>query len=174
MLDEGSGDRSSIEMHETLAGLGAQFDTDIGADATSISVTALSRVADRALGFIGDIVVRPALREADFERVRQLRMHRLKQMRDSPAAVGDRAFLKLLYADDPYGHAPIGHETSLTALTVDDVRAFHARAIAPGAATLIAVGDCTHEEVVRHAATVFADWSGNGGSETPPVRSAST
>ena len=165
MLDEGSGDRGAIEMHETLARLGAQFDTDIGADATAVSVTALSRVADRALAFIGDVVVRPALREADFERVRQLRLHRLKQMRDSPAAVGDRAFLKLLYADDPYGHAPIGHETTLTALTVDDVRRYHRSAIAPGAATLIAVGDCTHAEVVRQAGDVFGDWIGSGGSD---------
>jgi predicted Zn-dependent peptidase len=169
MLDEGSGTRSAIEMHEVLARLGAQFDTDIGADATAISVTALSRVADRALEFIGDLVVRPALREADFERVRQLRLHRLKQMRDSPAAVADRAFLKLLYADDPYGHAPIGHETTLTALTVDDVRRFHGSALAPGAATLIAVGDCTHAEVVRRAAEVFGAWNGSGGADLSPA-----
>jgi len=168
MLDEGSDTRSAIEMHETLARLGAQFDTDIGADATAISVTALSRVAERALAFIGDIVVRPALRDADFERVRQLRLHRLKQMRDSAAAVGDRAFLKLIYADDPYGHAPIGHETTLTSLTIDDVRNYHASAIAPGAATLIAVGDCTHAEVVRQAAEVFGHWIGSGGSDNLP------
>ena len=47
MLDEGSGDRSAIEMHEALARLGAQFDTDIGSDATLASVTILSRFADR-------------------------------------------------------------------------------------------------------------------------------
>ena len=167
MLDEGSGNRSAIEMHESLARLGAQFDTDIGADATAISVTALSRVADQALAFIGDVAARPALRDADFERVRQLRLHRLKQMRDSPAAVGDRAFLKLLYADDPYGHAPIGHETTLAALTIDDVRRFHATAIAPGATTLIAVGDCTHDAVVRRASDVFAGWAGTGGTDVP-------
>ena len=39
MLDEGSGDRSAIEMHEALARIGAQFDTDIGSDATVVSVT---------------------------------------------------------------------------------------------------------------------------------------
>src|SRR3990167_9910708 len=49
MLDEGSGARSAIEMHEALARLGAQFETDIGSDATVASVTVLSRFADRAL-----------------------------------------------------------------------------------------------------------------------------
>ena len=57
MLDEGSGDRSAIDMHEALALLGAQFDTDIGSDATVASVTVLSRFADRALGLLADIVV---------------------------------------------------------------------------------------------------------------------
>ena len=47
MLDEGSGDRSAIEMHEALARLGAQFDTDIGSDATVASVTVLSRFAQQ-------------------------------------------------------------------------------------------------------------------------------
>jgi predicted Zn-dependent peptidase len=159
MLDEGSGERSAIQMHEALALIGAQFDTDIGSDATAVSVTSLSRVAERALGLVADIVVRPALREFDFARVRELRLHRLKQLRDSPSAVADRAFLRLLYGDDPYGHSPIGSEQSLAALTVDDVRTFHRREIVPASTTLIAVGDCDHESVVRLAETVFGGWA---------------
>ena len=116
MLDEGSGERSAIEMHEALARLGAQFDTDIGSDATVASVTVLSRFTQRALALLADIVARPALREHDFARVRQLRLHRLTQLRDMPGAVADRAFLKLLYGAHPYGHSPIGNETSLAAM----------------------------------------------------------
>ncbi|HJZ70729.1 MAG TPA: pitrilysin family protein [Vicinamibacterales bacterium] len=162
MLDEGSGDRSSIQIHEALARLGAQFDTDIGSDATVASVTVLSRFAEPVLGLLSDVVARPALREHDFARVRQLRLHRLTQMRDMPGALADRAFLKLLYGPHPYGHSPVGSEASLTAMTIDDVRAFHARAIRPSAATLIAVGDTEHDEIVRLAAGAFADWTGTG------------
>ncbi|HZT76793.1 MAG TPA: pitrilysin family protein [Vicinamibacterales bacterium] len=159
MLDEGSGDRSAIEIHEALAQLGAQFDTDIGSDAIVVSTTALSRFTDRVLALMADVVVRPALRDADFARVRQLRLHRLTQLRDIPSAVADRAFLKLLYGTHPYGHAPIGTETALRELTADDVRAFHAGAIRPSASTLVAVGDCAHDEIVRFAASAFGDWA---------------
>jgi predicted Zn-dependent peptidase len=169
MLDEGSGDLSAIEVHEALARLGAQFDTDIGSDATAVSVTVLSRVADRALGLLGDVVARPALAEADFGRVRQLRLHRLTQLRDSPGAVADRAFLRLVYGDDPYGHSPIGSEAALRALRIEDVRAFHARVIRPSVATLIAVGDCEHGAIARLAAETFGDWSGPSEGETSPV-----
>ena len=132
MLDEGSGNRSAIDMHEAIARLGAQFDTDIGSDATAASVTVLSRFTEQALGLLSDIVVRPAFREEDFARVRQLRLHRLTQIRDMPGALAARAFLKLIYGVHPYGHPPIGTEASLASMTVDDVRSYHARAIRPG------------------------------------------
>lgn len=160
MLDEGSGERSAIEMHEALARLGAQFDTDIGSDATVASVTVLSRFAADALSLLADIVVRPSLREEDFLRVRQLRLHRLTQLRDMPGAVADRAFLKLIYGAHPYGHSPIGSEASLAAMHIDDVRTFHAAEIRPETATLIAVGDCRHDEIAKLAASALGDWSG--------------
>ena len=165
MLDEGSGDRSAIEMHEALARLGAQFDTDIGSDATVASVTVLSRFSRRALDLLSDVVVRPAIRDADFSRVRQLRLHRLTQMRDVPGAVADRAFLRLVYGGHPYGHSPIGSEASLAAMHVDDAREFHARKIRPGVSTLIGVGDCDHGEMVQMASDAFADWTGGSDGE---------
>ena len=165
MLDEGTGDRSAIDMHEAVARLGAQFDTDIGSDGTVASITVLSRFAGRALALLSDMIVRPAMREADFARVRQLRLHRLTQIRDMPGAVADRAFLKLLYGIHPYGHSPLGNEASLASMTIDEVRAFHAQAIGPSDATLVAVGDCDHAEIERFAREAFADWTGTSNGE---------
>jgi len=173
MLDEGSGDLSSIQIHEALARLGAQFDTDIGSDATVASITVLSRFAQRALAVLSDMVVRPALRESDFTRVRQLRLHRLTQLRDMPGALADRAFLKLLYGAHPYGHSPIGNEASLASMTVEDVRGYHAQAVRPADATLIAAGDCDHDEIVRLADEVFGDWAaGAPAAAAPPAGGA--
>jgi predicted Zn-dependent peptidase len=174
MLDEGSGSRSAIDIHEALAQLGAQIDTDIGSDAIVLSTTALSRFTDRVLRLMADVIARPALREEDFARVRQLRLHRLMQLRDIPSAVADRAFLKLLYGTHPYGHAPIGREDALREISVEDVRAFHADAIRPSASTLIAVGDCEHDDIVRFAASAFGDWGSDiaAGSVAQPFRAA--
>jgi predicted Zn-dependent peptidase len=160
MLDEGSGGRSAIEIHESLARIGAQLDSDIGSDATLLTVTALSRFTGPALTLLADITARPSLTAADFERVRQLRLHRLKQLRDMPGAVADRAFIRLLYGSHPYGHTPLGSEQSLGALTIDDVRTFHAEALRPSEATLVVVGDCDHDAVYGLAADAFAGWDG--------------
>src|ERR1700704_888821 len=71
MLDEGSGDRSAIEMHEAIARLGTQLETDIGSDGIVAGFTVLARFADRALALLADVVVRPAMRDGDVGRVRQ-------------------------------------------------------------------------------------------------------
>lgn len=161
MLDEGTGALSAIEIHEALARVGAQLDSDIGPDAALLTVTVLSRFVEPAVSLLADIVVRPALREEDFARVRQLRLHRLMQLRDMPGAVADRAFMRLLYGDHPYGHTPLGGDASLSSITVADVRTFHAENIRPADATLVVAGDCEHAAVEAIAAQVFADWNGS-------------
>jgi zinc protease len=167
MLDEGSGSRSAIEIHEGLARLGAQLDSDIGSDAALLTVTALSRFAGPALLLFADMVARPSLTDADFERVRQLRLHRLTQLRDMPGAVADRAFVKLLYGEHPYGHTPLGSERSLGSMTVEDVRRFHRGMIRPAEATLIVSGDCEHDEIEGLARDAFDGWNGSSIGELP-------
>jgi len=84
------------------------------------------------------MVIRPRLEASDFQRVRELRLNRLIQLRDLAPALADRAFARLLYRDHPYGHTPLGTEESLQSVTLSEVRAFHGARFAPAHATVIA------------------------------------
>jgi predicted Zn-dependent peptidase len=172
MLDEGSGNRSAIEIHEALARLGAQLDSDIGPDAALLTVTVLSRFAAPALSLFADITARPSLTEEDFIRVRQLRLHRLTQLRDMPGAVADRAFVKLLYGTHPYGHTPLGTERTLGSMTIDDARWFHQTMIRPGESTLIVAGDCEHADIANVAVEAFAGWNSTTSAVAPAAPEA--
>jgi len=140
LLDEGSGDRSGIEFHEALGRIGGHFRTEVTSDATLLSVTALARHANEAIALLVEVVTRPLFATSEFTRVRDLRLHRLTQLRQVPAVVAERAYLETLYGAHPYGHLAIGTNTSLRALTTEDVAAFHAEHYAPSRWTLIAVG----------------------------------
>jgi predicted Zn-dependent peptidase len=160
MLDEGSDGLSAIEVHQALSRIGAQLDSEIGPDGAALALTCLSRFTEPALSLLGAMAGRPALSEADFERVRDLRLNRLLQLRDVPGAVADRTFARLLYGAHPYGHTPLGAEPALRAMTIDDVRRFHEAFVRPAAATLVVVGDCRHDDVLRAAEAAFAGWTG--------------
>jgi predicted Zn-dependent peptidase len=161
MLDEGTGDLSAIDVSEGFARIGAEYDVDIGPDAAQFGLTVLSRFVERGLSLLADIVVRPSLQFADFERVRKLRLDRLRQLKDLPPAVAERAFLRLLYDGHPYGHLPIGTESSLSSCRLERVAELHAAVFRPARATLILVGPLSHERLAVIAGEAFAQWSGD-------------
>ncbi|CAN5803281.1 hypothetical protein BH24ACI5_BH24ACI5_06660 [soil metagenome] len=159
LLDEGCGDLDGLAFHEALGRIGAQLDTEVGSDATLLGLTVLSRFADRGAALLAEMIRRPRLDPLDFERVRDLRLNRLIQIRDIPSALADRAFTELLYRGHPYGHLSIGSESGLRTITSEDVRAYHAAAYAPSSVTVIAAGDSSHDELAGLVERVFGGWT---------------
>ncbi len=168
MLDEGTGALSAIEVSEALASVGGDLHADIRDDATLLSLTTLARFADRGAGLLADLTLRPSLREHDLVRVREQRLHRLAQLKDSPAARGEQAFLHVVYGDHPYGHLAIGRAAALAAVTREDVDAFHRDAYRPDRATLVVAGDGTHRELLAVADRAFGGWTVAPGAVAQP------
>jgi zinc protease len=158
MLDEGSGDRSALDVHEALGRIGAQLELDVGHDATVLGLTALERYLDGGLELVRDMLIRPRFEQREFDRVRDLRLNRLLQMKDMPPALADRAFTQLLYRNHPYGHLPIGSEGPLRGLMIRDISAFHRRAYVPSRLTVIAVGAAPHQRLTAAIAAAFGGW----------------
>ena len=176
MLDEGSGSLSALEFHEALGRLGSSLDTEVGSDATILGITMLERFAERGLVLLSQLVTAPRFDRREFDRVRELRLNRLTQLRDVPSAVAERAFVERLYPSHPYGHLSIGTEPSLAALGVDDVVRFHDTRYDPAFATLILVGDATHDRLAALGEASFGRWTsgphrqrGERSSVLPPV-----
>jgi zinc protease len=130
MLDEGCGDRSALDVH-SAGRIGAQLDIDVGHDATVIGLTTLERFLGAGLDLVRDMLIRPRFEQREFDRVRDLRLNRLLQLKDMPPALADRAFTQLLYRNHPYGHLPIGTEGALRGLMIRDMPASFASGSRP-------------------------------------------
>ena len=158
MADEGTGALGAIEVSEALANIGGDYDVEPGADAVVFTLTTLARFLDRGADLFAGMTTQPSLREADFERVRQLRRDRLRQLKDVPSAVAERAFLRLVYGSHPYGHLAIGDEASLAALSLDHVVQAHGAAFRPANATLVVAGGLPAAELLSAAEHAFGSW----------------
>jgi zinc protease len=165
MVDEGTGSLSAIDVSDALARIGGEYDVDVGPDVTSFSLVTLGKFADRGGSLLADLVARPSLRHEDFERVRQLRLDRLRQLKDLAPATAERAFLRLMYDRHPYGHLSIGNEAALRACSLDDVAAFHGNLFQPSSATLVVGGAMSHDQLRDVAERAFGGWTG----ASPPV-----
>jgi predicted Zn-dependent peptidase len=159
MVDEGTGAMSAIDVSEALARIGAEYDVDVGSDATVFALTTLTRFAERGSSIFADLLTEPSLRQEDFDRVRQLRLDRLRQLKDLPPAVAERAFLRLVYGDHPYGHLAIGNDAALRQLDLSAVAAFHAQTFRPSRSALVVAGAASHGALLQLAADAFGGWS---------------
>lgn len=159
LLDEGSGGRSALEVSDALARYGADLDVDVGPDAVVVALTTMTRFMREGLGLLAEMAMQPNLAETDIERVRKLRLERLRQLRDHAPAVAERALMRLLYGDHPYGHLSFGSEAALEATTPDDIRSFHRGAFGPRGSTVVIAGDANVDDLFDTVADAFGGWA---------------
>ena len=160
LLDEGSKGQSALDIADRVARIGGDLDVEVGMDSVAVGLSTLDRFFDTGLELVHEIVTEPNLANDDFNRIRNLRLERLRQIKDHAAAIAERAFARVLYGAHPYGHLSMGSEAALTAMTVDAARALHAAMFTPAGATLIVVGDRAEEELLDRAAAMFDGWRG--------------
>lgn len=159
LLDEGASGKDALGIADAVARLGGELDVDVGHDATVVTLTMLGRFLSQGLDLLSEIVTRPTLAEADFERIRALRLERIRQLRDHPAAVAEQAFASFLYERHPYGHLGIGTEESLRSVHIDGVRTFYRDLFGPTDATLVIAGDFPEGTLLKAATSAFAGWT---------------
>jgi predicted Zn-dependent peptidase len=173
MLDEGAGERSALELADAVEFLGAELSTTSGFDASTVRLNVPARRLEQALPIMADVALRPAFPPDEMERLRQDRLTSLLQARDDAAGVATPAFWRVVYgAAHRYGTNAIGTTASLTAVTAEQLRAFHAAAYRPDNATLIVVGDVTLAAVLPVLERAFGAWRASGSEWQTPSLSA--
>jgi zinc protease len=158
LLDEGSRGQSALEIADRIARIGGDFEIEAGLDAIVVGMTALDRFFETGLSLVHEIVTAPNLANDDFNRIRNLRVERLKQMKDHAAALAERAFARTLYGSHAYGHLPLGSEATLAPMTVERTRAMHAALFTPNGSTLVVVGDRAEDDLLDAASAMFEPW----------------
>lgn len=158
LLDDGAGSLDGPGLADVFARIGAEADIEVWPDATVVSITTMARYAERALELLADLLVRPRLADEDVERVRGLRLDRLRQMRAQAATLADRAFTRAIYGGHPYGHPGIGHPAAVRATTADEIRAFHRATCTPQATSLVVAGAIAPSRAEALAEQTLGAW----------------
>jgi len=163
MLDEGTAKRTSLQISDELAMLGATLGTGSNLDTSSVSLTSLKDKLDPALDIFADVILHPSFPEADFERLQKLQVARIAQEKASPFGMALRVFPKLIYgAGHPYAipFTGSGYADTVAKLTRADLVKFHQTWFKPAGATLVVVGDTTMAEIKPRLEKLFQAWTG--------------
>jgi zinc protease len=162
MMDEGTKTRTSLQINEELAMLGAELNTGSDLDVSTISLSTLKANLDKALTLYADVILNPAFPQTDFERLQKQQLATIKREKSNPSQMALRVLPKFVYgANHAYGNPATGSgsEESVSKLTRDDLVKFHAAWFKPNQATLVVVGATTMAEIQPKLEKLFKNWA---------------
>ena len=169
MLDEGAGTRDALAIAADLEQLGSDLWVASGRDGSQLSVQAPRETFNAAMAIAADVLARPRLEDSDWQRVHNDRRTGVVQRRDQPEAVVNVASDRILFGDaHPYGQPVDGLERTIDAITLDDVRGFHAAHVLPNNATLVVAGDFDESKLQSELEALLASWK--PGAAPAPAR----
>ena len=161
LLSEGTGDLGGAELTELVEAMGSTLDSGADWDSSVVKLTTLATRLPDAIGLLARVLTAPTLAEDEFQRLRTERIAELLQQRSEPRALADEALSRAIYAPGArYSRPDGGTESSVRALTIEQLRAFYAARYSPHNTTLVLVGDVDAETGFALVATVLGAWSG--------------
>jgi len=175
LLTEGTESRSSREIADEVARMGATLTAGASSDYTAVAGSALSRFNDSILELIADVTRRPSFPENEVELVRQNSKESLKQQRAQPSFLATEMVSRVMFGDHPYAVVAPTPE-SIDATTREALVNFHRRKFVPNNGVFIIVGDIDADKTIKRLEELFGDW-GRGEDlvsdfPAPPVRTA--
>jgi len=161
MLDEGTKNRSSLEISEELALLGSFLSAGSSLDTSSVRLSSLKSNLDESLDIYADVVLNPSFPESDFQRLKKQLLIGIQQEKVTPIQMALRVFPRYLFGQNhAYGNPLTGSgtEDSVMQITRDTLLEFYNEWFKVNNATMIVVGDTTLEEIVPKLEEKFSEW----------------
>ena len=161
MRTGGSTSMSGDEIDETLEGLGATVETQIGLVSGSAFMSVLKDNVDTVLPILADVLMHPAFPEDKIELEKVTARSSIARRNDDPTDMGFREFRKLIYGAESV-YARHTEYATIDAITRDDLVAFHREWMHPDNTMFGVWGDFDTDEMVEKISGVFGGWEKAG------------
>jgi predicted Zn-dependent peptidase len=164
MLFRGTARYGSQEIDQLFDAMGAELNAGTDKETTSVYTRVLDRHLERAFDVIADMVWRPRLGELEAER--EVVLEEIAMYEDDPQ---DKVFDVLgeaIFGAHPLGRAVIGRAEVVSAVTREQLQAFHAERYLPGNVVIAAAGSVDHEALVALARNADPDPAFAGSSSS--------
>jgi predicted Zn-dependent peptidase len=164
LLFKGTPSRSARAIAEAVDAVGGDMNAYTTKEYTTFYMRLLAD--DQALGLdvLSDIIWSPAFRPDEFESERQVILEEILMHADEPADLVHDVLASALFPQHPLGREVLGEQSTVEAMTVEDVAAFHAAHYRPANVVVAAAGRLDHDQVVDGLATRL---SGRSGGTSP-------
>ncbi len=172
LLSEGAAGHSADQIAEHFDNLGAKLGNSVDNDMASVSLRSLSEaeLLQPAVKMLALLLAKPDFEATAFERIKQQTLIGLKYQEQQPSSIAQKAFYQNVFGKHPYANLSDGTAETVSALTRDDLKAFHGRYYVAKNAIISIVGALERAAAETLAKTIIEQLSpGETPAALPPV-----
>ena len=148
LLSEASQKRSAEAISDELDLLSSNVSFNIGESGLNLTVQSLTKNFKRTLEIAAERLFSPKLDEADFNRIKNQSIVSLSSQKTQATTIADAGFGKLLYStENPLGRNAT--ETSLSSITLADVKDYYQSLLNNKGSFFVASGDLNSNELLQ-------------------------
>ncbi|MCY2992612.1 MAG: pitrilysin family protein [Planctomycetota bacterium] len=147
MVFKGTARRSAADVNRELDEIGSHSNAFTSEEQTVYYAAFLPEFQDRALELLSDIL-RPALREDDFEMEKKVILEEIAKYEDQPPFGAHEKCMALHFGSHPLGRSILGTTASVSALTRDRMLAYFRQRYSPRNIALVASGHVNFERLI--------------------------
>ena len=177
LLPEGTESKTSREIADEVARIGASLSAGANSDYTIVAASALAMFNDQILELMADVTLHPSFPENEVELAKQNTKESLRQQRAQPSFLASEMVARVMFGDHPYSIVAPSPE-SIDRSSRDEFVKFHRTRLVPNNAVFIVVGDVHHDHIVKRMESLFSTWERGEELVTnfpaPPVRTKKT
>jgi zinc protease len=157
MLNKGTARHGAQRIAEYYDSIGGGLSMSAGRYTIYGRTTVLREDFPEAAAMMAECFTKPTFPADEFKKARQLALGAIAQRADSPHKEIFEVFFDTLPADSPYHVLQGGKTDSVNRLTVDDLRAYHAKYFVPNNMLVTVFGDIDPDEALALVRRNFGD-----------------
>jgi predicted Zn-dependent peptidase len=163
MVFKGTPRRDAIAVNRDFDRVGAKHNAQTSEEDTVYHVTCLPEYLPKSFDVLSDIL-RPSLREEDFETEKKVIIEEIRMYLDNPMSVAYEAAKAAHFGPHPLGHSILGSVESITAMQANQMRAYFASKYSPANIVLAFAGKSEWPKLVELAEDRCGSWMGQAAS----------
>ncbi len=156
MMTLGAAGMSEEVITNKFADIGAVLGGELDADRAAFKLRTLTSESVKALETFNQILHKPDFPDAVLTREKVRIIAGINEAATQPESISNKAFMKALYPNHPYGFDESGEVDTVTAMKRDDLVAFYNQYYSAKSAVIALIGDMTEAQARSIADNVSA------------------
>ncbi|MDZ4849485.1 MAG: pitrilysin family protein [Pirellulaceae bacterium] len=157
MVFKGTARRSAQDVNRELDELGANSNAYTSEDQTVYYMSVIPEQQEHSVDLLTDLM-RPALRDEDFETERQVILEEIAMYDDSPPYGAMERCMEQYFGNHPLSTRVLGTPHTVGTLDTDSMREYHHQRYASDNLCLVATGNVDFEALVEQAERITQKW----------------